>query len=275
MILSKFRLIPFCIAIALFAMITMSFLPQTLHAQDDSEVGVESTESDEEEGEAEEASAADQSVIDMWKNGGWAMYPLTMLSVAAFGLIVYNFMAVSVKQLIRPDLLPQIDEALQALDIEKARNICSENPAPSTNIVHAALARVDIYSYDSDQIKEAIEESAAEELANPFVLINYLSVIGSLAPMVGLLGTVSGMVKAFQVIGAEGAANAQALAGNISEALITTASGMIVGIPAMFFFFFFKNKYGKITSRVARVSGDLQFTLTTAVSNFHRHHSQQ
>ena len=66
--------------------------------------------------------------------------------------------------------------------------------------------------------------------------------------MVGLLGTVSGMVKAFNVIEAEGAGSAQALAGNISEALITTATGMIVGIPAMFFFFYFKNKYGKITS---------------------------
>jgi biopolymer transport protein ExbB len=264
---AKLRLLPTFIAIALFSMIAMWAFPQSLHAQSDTEAGVESAESGE---EGEEPQSSDQSLIDMWKNGGWAMYPLTMLSVAAFGLIVYNFMAVSVKQLIRPDVLPRIDEALQALDIESARTICSENPAPSTNIVYAALARVDLYRYDSDQVKEAIEESAAEELANPFVLINYLSVIGSLAPMVGLLGTVSGMVKAFQVIGAEGAANAQALAGNISEALITTASGMIVGIPAMFFFFFFKNKYGKITSRVARVSGDLQFTLTTAVAN-HQH----
>ena len=85
--------------------------------------------------------------------------------------------------------------------------------------------------------------------------------------MVGLLGTVSGMVKAFNIIGAEGAANAQALAGNISEALITTASGMIVGIPAMFFFFYFKNKYGKITSRVTRIVGDLQFTLGASIKN--------
>jgi biopolymer transport protein ExbB len=83
--------------------------------------------------------------------------------------------------------------------------------------------------------------------------------------MVGLLGTVSGMVKAFNVIESEGAGSAQALAGNISEALITTASGMIVGIPAMFFFFFFKNRYGKITSRVARVVGDLEFTLGSAI----------
>ena len=58
-----------------------------------------------------------------------------------------------------------------------------------------------------------------------------------------------------------------ALAGNISEALITTATGMIVGIPAMFFFFFFKNRYGKITSRIGRIVGDLQFTLNKAIRN--------
>ena len=268
MTLSKFRLLPLFAAIALFAMITAWILPQPLNAQSDTEVGIESADLEEDEaGEEEEVKSGDQSLIDMWKNGGWAMYPLTILSIAAFGLIVYNFMAVSVKQLLQPSLLPEIDAALKELDIERARSICDENPAPTTNIVHGGLARVDIHSYDSEQVKEAIEESAAEELANPFVLINYLSVIGSLAPMVGLLGTVSGMVKAFNVIGAEGAANAQALAGNISEALITTASGMIVGIPAMFFFFFFKNKYGKITSRVARVVGDLQFTLCTAVKH--------
>ena len=262
----KFRLFTPLFALALFAILTLCAAPLQLHAQTDSEVAVDASESDE-EAEAAAAEAGDQSLIDMWKNGGWAMYPLTILSISAFGLIVYNFMAVSVKQLLQPEVLPEIDAALQQLDVDRAREICSEHPAPSTNIVHAGLARVDLYNYDSEQVKEAIEEAAAEELANPFVLINYLSVIGSLAPMVGLLGTVSGMVKAFNVIGAEGAANAQALAGNISEALITTASGMIVGIPAMFFFFFFKNKYGKITSRVARVVGDLQFTLCSAVSN--------
>ncbi len=166
-------------------------------------------------------------------------------------------MAINPSQILQPTVLPEIDDALKAMDIEKARSICDQNPAPVTSIIHAGLARVDLNRYNPEQVKEAVEEASAEELAGPFVLINYLSVIGSLSPMVGLLGTVSGMVKAFNVIGSEGAANVQAPAGNISEALITTATGMIVGIPAMFFFFFFKNKYGKITSRVARVVGDL------------------
>lgn len=221
-------------------------------------MSVETVETTEEKG---------QTILDMFKNGGWAMYPLGLLSVFAMGLIVYNFLAINSNRLLGSKVLPDIETALKALDLDKARSICSENDAPSTNIIHAGLARADIEAYDSKAVKEAIEESSTEELAGPFVLINYLSVIGSLAPMVGLLGTVSGMVKAFNIIGAEGAANAQALAGNISEALITTASGMIVGIPAMFFFFYFKNKYGKITSRVTRVVGDLQFTLGTAIKN--------
>ncbi len=259
--ISKFRLLPSFAAIALFAVVTQWTMTQTLSAQTEAATEVV------EEVDAEVAPADDdKSFIDMYKAGGWAMYPLTLLSVAGFGLIVYNFMAVKPGPILQSEIVPQLDEALTALDIEKAKTICDENPAPTTNIIAAGLARVDVNHYNVEQVKEAVEEASAEELADPFVLINYLSVIGSLSPMVGLLGTVSGMVKAFNVIEAEGAGSAQALAGNISEALITTASGMIVGIPAMFFFFFFKNKYGKITSRVGRIVGDLQFTINTAIT---------
>jgi biopolymer transport protein ExbB len=176
-------------------------------------------------------------------------------------------MAVRADPILNTEATVQIDEALAAIDVEKAKTICQESPSPITNIIEAGMNRVDVNNFDPEQVKEAIEESSSEELAGPFVLINYLSVVGSLSPMVGLLGTVSGMVKAFNVIEAEGAGSAQALAGNISEALITTATGMIVGIPAMFFFFFFKNRYGKITSRIGRVVGDLQFTLNKAIKN--------
>jgi biopolymer transport protein ExbB len=73
--------------------------------------------------------------------------------------------------------------------------------------------------------------------------------------MLGLLGTVSGMVKAFNAIAAEGMGKPELLADNISEALITTATGMTIGIPAMFFFFFFKNRYGKIVSEITLILG--------------------
>jgi biopolymer transport protein ExbB len=258
---SKLRILPTIIAIALFAIATQWVLTQPLSAQD-TELATEVVEGQE---IADESQG--KSLIDMWVAGGWAMWPLTMLSVGGLTLIVYNFMAVRPEKILNAAATVQIDEALAALDVEKAKTICQENPSPVTNIIEAGMNRVDVNNFDPEQVKEAIEESSSEELAGPFVLINYLSVVGSLSPMVGLLGTVSGMVKAFNVIEAEGAGSAQALAGNISEALITTATGMIVGIPAMFFFFFFKNRYGKITSRIGRVVGDLQFTLNKAIKN--------
>ena len=253
--ISKLRILPAIIAIALFAVATQWVLTQPLSAQD-TEVTTEIADESQE-----------KSLIDMYKAGGWAMYPLTLLSISGFGLIVYNFLAVRPEPILNTAATVQIGEALAAIDVEKAKTICQENPSPITNIIEAGMNRVDVNNFDPEQVKEAIEESSSEELSGPFVLINYLSVVGSLSPMVGLLGTVSGMVKAFNVIEAEGAGSAQALAGNISEALITTATGMIVGIPAMFFFFFFKNRYGKITSRIGRVVGELQFTLNKAIKN--------
>jgi biopolymer transport protein ExbB len=255
---SKLRILPYLIAVALFAVTLQSMFTQPLSAQE-----ADITE----EAALAEVTGGEKSIIDMFRAGGWAMYPLTLLSIGGFGLIVYNFMAVRPEPILNSEATVQIDKALEVLDIEKAKSICQESPSPTTSIIEAGMARVDVNNYDPEQVKEAIEEASAEELSGPYVLINYLSVVGSLSPMVGLLGTVSGMVKAFNVIEAEGAGSAQALAGNISEALITTATGMIVGIPAMFFFFFFKNRYGKITSRIGRIVGDLQFTLNKAVKN--------
>ncbi len=250
---SKIRLTIYIVAFSFLAFAIQPMLETSLQAQETTEEG------------APPPADNNKTLIDQYKAGGWAMYPLTLLSVCGFALIVYNFLAIRPDQILRIEATKEVSAALEGLDLERASSICQENPAPSTNIIAAGLVRVDPNDYDPEQVKEAFEEASSEELAGPYVLINYLSVIGSLSPMVGLLGTVSGMVKAFNVIQAEGAGSAQALAGNISEALITTATGMIVGIPAMFFFFFFKNRYGKITSRIGRVVGDLQFTLNKAI----------
>ena len=252
------RLNPSVILFVILTVLSFTVIGHQLSAQNSEPEATEETET-------APPAGGEKSILDMYKAGGWAMYPLTLLSVAGFGLIVYNFLAVRREPILNTQATEDINGALTSLDIERAKAICVENPSPTTNIVEAGLNRVYLHHYEPEQVKEAIEEASSEELAGPYVLINYLSVVGSLSPMVGLLGTVSGMVKAFNVIEAEGAGSAQALAGNISEALITTATGMIVGIPAMFFFFFFKNRYGKITSRIGRVVGDLQFTLNKAI----------
>jgi biopolymer transport protein ExbB len=87
--------------------------------------------------------------------------------------------------------------------------------------------------------------------------IDFLSIIGAISPMVGLLGTVSGMIKAFQTMGSQGMGKPELLAGNIGEALITTATGLIVAIPAMLFFFYFKKGFNKTLATLGRNIGFL------------------
>jgi len=262
---SPLRIIPSLFVFLLAVVATQWAVTQPLSAQDDGQAQEQAAA---ENGDGEGAAAGEtrnQTLIDLFQAGGWAMYPLTLLSVAGFGLIIYNFLAIKPGPFLMPETTRDLDEKLSNLQVDEAKRVCDENPSPVTNIVGAGLERANMDDFSEGPVKEAVEDASSEELAGPYVLINYLSVIGSIAPMVGLLGTVSGMVKAFNAIAAEGTGDPKRLADNISEALITTASGLIIGIPAMFFFYFFKNKYGKITSRVSRIVGDLVYTLSSTV----------
>ena len=109
--ISKLRILPAIIAIALFAVATQWVLTLPLSAQD-TELAAEIADESQE-----------KSLIDMYKAGGWAMYPLTLLSIGGFGLIVYNFLAVRPEPILNTAATVQIDEALAALDVEKAKTI--------------------------------------------------------------------------------------------------------------------------------------------------------
>lgn len=213
----------------------------------------------------DQPKVVEKSLADMWRAGGWTMYPLGFFGIFGTTLIVYNFIVVRKKKFLNPDGVKQVEKYINALQIQEAVDYCEKNPSPITNIIGSGLARADVRGIDADEVSTAMEEASAAEFADPYVLINYLSVIASLAPMLGLYGTVSGMVKAFNTIATEGAGSASKLADNISEALITTAAGMIVGIPSMFFFFYFKNKYGAIISGASSIIGDLVFDLKTCL----------
>lgn len=202
---------------------------------------------------------------EIWAAGGITMYPLGFLSIAGIALVIYNFISLRKKKYLLPDGVPELEKKLNALDLEGARKYCEDHPAPITNIIGTGLSRVYGKDVDIDAVNAAMEEASMEELAAPYTLISYISVIATIPPMLGLYGTVSGMVKAFDTIAAEGAGSAQRLAGNISEALITTAAGMIIGIPAMVFFFYFKNKFANITSGIGRIVGDLLFTMQVSL----------
>ncbi len=201
-----------------------------------------------------------KTLLDYWLLGGWTMYPLGLCAIAGVSIAIVNAISIRTSKFMAQKDIDTLTDDLNNLRVTEALKYCEKRSNPLTNIVGAGLARVNDKELDLASIEEAMGEASIEEMAAPYVLVNYLALIASISPMLGLFGTVLGMVKAFDTIASEGAGSASTLANNISEALITTAAGMIIGVPAMLFYFIFKNKYGQVTSGLSRTVGDLLYT---------------
>ena len=201
------------------------------------------------------AAAASEglTVGEMLKQGGWAMWPLGLFSSAMLFFIIRNAMLLRAQSLLREDLKEALEEKLAQADVNGAREVCESNPSLMTSVLDAGLERISENDFDPAHVNEAIEDAGNEQLVGYMKSINYLSIIGATAPMLGLLGTVSGMIKAFQTMASGGMGKPELLAGNIGEALITTATGLIIAIPAMISYFVFKNNFIKNMSTMGRM----------------------
>lgn len=185
---------------------------------------------------------------DLIIQGGWAMWPLGFFSIILLYVIIRNFILLREKELLRPDLFKEIEKYLSNNEIKSAREICSKNDSLITTVLDAGLKRLQEEDHEPSDIMETFEEAGNEQMIIYMKSINYLSIIGSTAPMLGLLGTVSGMIKAFSIISQGGMGDPGKLAGSIGEALITTATGLVIAIPAMITYFLFKNNFIKAMS---------------------------
>ncbi len=216
---------------------------------------------------AAEPAAATVQKTTLWqmiRQGGWAMIPLGLMSTAMVYFIVQNGLALREKVLLRPDMMPDFIKLMKDKKILDAHTVCKENETLFTYVFAAGLERCSTTrEINFGKVKEAIEEASTEEVTAYMKPIDYLSIIGATAPMLGLLGTVSGMIKAFQTIGTQGMGKPEVLAGNIGEALVTTATGLIIAIPAMLFYYYFRNGFIKSTATLGRNIGALLDTLET------------
>lgn len=188
------------------------------------------------------------TLMDLIKGGGWAMWPLGTLSFAMIAMATVNFQKINQKKMIPPETLGLLKASAKTQDVQKVYDLASSVPSLFTNALAAGLRKMDPENpaASKSHVEDAIGEAVSREEAQYGFWINFLSLISAVAPMVGLLGTVSGMIGAFQKIGAGGMGKPEVLAGNIGEALITTATGLIIAIPAMFCFFMFRNLLNRI-----------------------------
>lgn len=195
------------------------------------------------------------TVMGFLKAGGWCMWPLGACSVACVGLVLYNAMMIRAGRLLRPDVATRINDALERLDIEGAKELCRSNVNLVSSVTAAGLDRIKDGNLDVTAVEKGMEEATSGEIAIHLLPINWISVIAVVSPMFGLLGTVSGMIGAFRTMSMSGMGRPELLSSNISEALITTEVGLSIGIPSMIGYFYFKYRYMGIVSTLNRICG--------------------
>jgi len=217
--------------------------------------------------EAEVAAglAEKTSLISLIKTGGWAMWPLGAFSFTMTVLVIQNFLALRTKKLLHSEQMPELLEMMLTRKVKTALIYCRKHPSMFANAFGAGLERCldGEVAINFDKVKESVEEASVEQMSQLMKPIDLLSIIGASSPMVGLLGTVSGMIKAFHTMGTQGMGKPELLAANIGEALITTATGLIIAIPSMFFYFYFKKGFQKTLATLGRNIGFLFDALET------------
>ena len=192
--------------------------------------------------------------------------PFAIMVIGGFTLIIYNGIAIRRKAFIKDDVVQPIMQELQSLNIEGAKALCDQYKLPVTGVLKGGLERIQDDELDIESIEKGLEEASGLELAKPFTWINLLNTIGSIAPMIGLLGTVTGMIGAFNVLteSGMGGESSKQMAGNIGSALWTTAAGLVVAIPTLIAYFLYKTKFGTIVAAINQVAGEMVFTLVRA-----------
>lgn len=185
---------------------------------------------------------------------------LAASSFAGVTLIVDSFITVKEKKIAPPELIENVRESMEQGDVMKALQHCEEEPSALANILSAGFSNVE---EGYEVVQESIAVASDMEGERLMQRVNYLNVVGNLAPMLGLLGTVQGMIFAFRTLGtqAAGAAQQAALAVNISMALSTTAAGLIVAVPAVGFFHYFRNRATNIILSMEAMTMDLMKNL--------------
>ena len=184
------------------------------------------------------------SLRNMIEQGGWAMAPLGMCSLALIYLIIHCSKETKPARFGSELFSERIESLCKSGKLAEAISAAKQEPALLGRAIALALEKIGPESefMDRDKLDETVHEQFEIEEHAVSQWIHYINVIATVSPMIGLLGTVSGMIGAFQTMSAGGMGRPELLAGNIGEALITTATGLCIGIPAMIAHSYFTNR---------------------------------
>jgi biopolymer transport protein ExbB len=212
----------------------------------------------------EELAGPQYSLLTMFHDGGYWMYPLVLCSLFALGVIIAKAYTLWAARRRSKSVLAEVESLARQGRLDESIRVAAETPGPVAAILYSGLRRVRA-QYEGSDIEQAIKTTGVIELGFLERGLTVLATISNVAPLLGFLGTVAGMISAFGAIAEAGQVDATLVAGGIKIALITTATGLIIAIPVNVAYNFFVTRIDKLimemeegTSHVLNLVWDLQ-----------------
>jgi len=263
----------------LLCVILGSACPDITFAQDLDIPGLEeATAPEPAPGSGDAPSKGEINLWSMIKAGGPTMFVLGALSFAVIGLVVYGLIDLRKPNFVPDELVTGLKSDLERLDLEAARQ--KLNPADNclSAVMDAGIHHLTKKGYealDTEKFEELLGAASQRFNRTRARSINYFSIIAQASPMLGLLGTVAGMILAFGSLSSSGGGDPSVFADDISMALVTTASGLIVALPAIFAYFFLRDRLQSLVALTDDAAEDLIETLSDALEAYQNQHHQE
>ncbi len=178
-------------------------------------------------------------MFEIFEKGGIMMYPLLLSSVVVLAVVLERSWSLRRKKILAPEILAVLDQISKLEDLELVRSVCQKFDGPFPEIIKICLDNADL---SPDELRNIIEDEGRQQVRSLSRGLGALETVAGIAPLMGLLGTVLGMIQVFSIIEEMGVGQAKALSGGISEALITTATGLFIGIPALIAYNFYDTR---------------------------------
>jgi len=204
-------------------------------------------------------TTSDSSLWSMIQQGGWAMYPLALCSLTFLYIAIHCYRETRLNNFVPKPLTTQLAKHFSSKDLTQAHQTARSSDTVLGRALSRALPKLSPNSkpQDCDLFEAEMGTALGEEQSAIAQWTQYLSVVANVAPMIGLLGTVSGMIGGFQTMASGGMGRPELFAGDIGEALITTATGLCIGIPAMVAHSIFNNRLQSAINETTRHANQL------------------
>ena len=183
----------------------------------------------------------------MIQAGGFLMFPIILCSIIALAIVGERFWSLNRERIAPKNLVAQIWQWYKSDSLDESHIQALRSSSPLGKILAAGLVN---RHHPREIMKESIEDTGRQVVLELERYLNMLGTIASITPLLGLLGTVIGMIKVFTAITELGVGNPSVLAGGISEALITTAAGLVVAIPSLLFYRFFRRRVDELVLKM-------------------------